>query len=133
MSADVVHVVGCRVLDGAPSGGQKADQDAAGIFGVRFSDDQAQRLHSPKLMRESTLLPLQQPAQFLSGHTARRVLGEYGKDLIVGPGDSGVLKQVPVQAYRELMASVREGPPGPVFAGVEPLGFFRHSDMLSLG
>src|ERR1035438_822609 len=33
MAADVVHVLGRGVHDGAASGGQKADQDAAGIGG----------------------------------------------------------------------------------------------------
>ena len=37
MSADVVHVLGCRVLDPATSGWKKADQDATGVGGVGLS------------------------------------------------------------------------------------------------
>ena len=36
MLADVVHMLGCRVVDGATSGGQKADYDTAGIGRVGF-------------------------------------------------------------------------------------------------
>ena len=69
------------------------------------------------------LLPLQQSAQFLRGHAARRVLREHREDLVVGLGQPGVLQQVPVQTHGELVARVHEGPPGAVFAGVEPVRF----------
>jgi hypothetical protein len=120
MPADVVHVPGRCVLDGAASGGQEADHGAAGIGGVGLADDQPLLLHAPGLVGEPALLPLQQSAQFLRGHTARRVLREHREDLVVGLGQPGVLQQVPLQTHGELVVRVLEGPPGAVFAGVEP-------------
>jgi hypothetical protein len=40
MSVDVLRVLGDGDLDGAVSGGQKADHGAAGIESVGFADDQ---------------------------------------------------------------------------------------------
>ena len=57
--ADMLHVQGGGLLDGAASGGQKADHDATGIGGVRFTDDQPLLLHTSGLVGQSALLPLQ--------------------------------------------------------------------------
>ena len=67
MAADVVHVLGRGVHDGAASGGQKADQDAAGIGGVGLADDQPSLLHAPDLVGEPALLPLQPKAHLPRG------------------------------------------------------------------
>ena len=131
--ADVVHVLRRCVLDGAASGGQQADHGAAAVGGVGLAGDQASFLHAPDLVGEPALLPLHEGAQFLRGHVAGGVPGEHGQDLVVGVGQSGVLEQVPPQAQVELVVHVHEGPPGAVFAGVEPLRFRRHGLMLLHG
>jgi hypothetical protein len=38
--ADVLHVPGCRLLDGGAAGLQQADQGAAGVVGVGLAADQ---------------------------------------------------------------------------------------------
>ena len=40
------------------------------------------------------------------------------------------MAQVPAQAQAELAVHVHEGPPGAVFAGVEPVRFRRHPPIL---
>ena len=127
MPADVVHVLGRCVLDGAASGGQKADPGAAAVGGVGFADDQPSLGHAPDLVGEPALLPLHEGAQFLRGHMARGVLREHGQDLVVGLGQPGVLQQMLAQAQGELVVHVLEGPPGAVFAGVQPVRFRRYA------
>jgi hypothetical protein len=97
MPTDVVHVLGRCVLNGPASGGQKADHGAAGISGVGFADDQPSLLHAADLVGESALLPLQQGAQFLRGHSLGRVFREHRKDFVVRLAQSGILEQVPSQ------------------------------------
>jgi hypothetical protein len=58
MPAHVVHVLGRCVLDGAASGGQKADYGAAAVGRVGFADNQAPFLHAPDLVGESAFFPL---------------------------------------------------------------------------
>ena len=67
MPADVVQVLGRCVLDGAASGGQQAEHDAAGIGGVGFAVDQPLLLHAPDLVGEPALLPLQQERSSCAG------------------------------------------------------------------
>jgi hypothetical protein len=133
MPADVVHVLGRRVLNGAATGGQKADHGAAAVVRVGFADDQPSLLHAPDLVGEPALLPLHEGTQFLRGHVARGVPREHGEDLVVGVGQSRVLEQVLAQTQGELVMRVQEGPPGAVFARVEPLRFRRHAPILHLG
>jgi Glyoxalase-like domain len=52
MPADIMHVLGRCVLDGAASGGQKADHGAAAVGRVGFADDQPTLLHAPDLVGE---------------------------------------------------------------------------------
>ena len=92
MPADVVHVLGRCVLNGAASGGQQADHGAAAVGGVGFAGDQPSLLHAPDLVGEPALLPLHEGTQFLRGHLPRGVLREHRQDLVVGPGQSGVLE-----------------------------------------
>ena len=101
MPADVVHVQDSRLLDGAASGGQEADHDAAGIGGVGFANDQPLLLHAPGLVGQSALLPLEQRAKLLRRHSAGGVLREHGEDLVVGLGESGVQEQMAAQTYGE--------------------------------
>ena len=133
MPTDVAHVLGRCVLNGLAAGGQEADHGAAAVGGVGFADDQALFLHAPDLVGEPALLPLQEGTQFLRGHMARGMPREHCEDLVVGPGQSGVLEQLPTKAEGELVVHVQEGPPGAVFARVEPVRFRRHAPILLLG
>jgi len=84
MPADVVHVLGCCVLNSAASGGQKADHGAAAVGGVGFADEQPSLLHAPDLVGEPALLPPHESTQFLSGQMPRGVPREHCQDLVVG-------------------------------------------------
>jgi hypothetical protein len=133
MPADVVHVLGRCVLDGAASGGQKADHGAAAIGGVGFAGNQPSLLHAPDLVGEPALLPMHEGTQFLRGHAALGQSREDREDLVVGPRQPRVLEQVLIQVRVELVTRVHEGPPSAVFAGVEPVRFHRHAPILPSG
>jgi hypothetical protein len=66
--------LGRCVLDGAAAGGQKADHGAAAVGGVGFAADQPLLLHTPDLVGEPALLPLQEGTQFLRGHALPRCM-----------------------------------------------------------
>ena len=55
------------------------------------------------------------------------MLGEHREDYVVGLGQSGILQQVPVRTYDEVMMRVHEGAPGSVLLGREPVRFRRHT------
>jgi hypothetical protein len=74
MPANVVHVLGGRVLNGTAPGGQEADHGAAAIGGVGFAGDQLLLLQVPDLVGEPALLPLQQGGQFARRNVARGML-----------------------------------------------------------